>query len=80
MREEAFIGGGVSEIRITGEKIVQEGGAGAPMANDEDGRLIKGSASARLRYFAFGDAIEHEFHGTQSSSEKLSGRQFSVKL
>ncbi len=42
VREEALIGGGVSEIGIDREEVVQERGAGAPMADDEDGRRTRG--------------------------------------
>ena len=59
MGEEAFIGGGISEIGIDREQIVQERGAGAPMADDEDRRLIEGKRLGALSIFRFGEPIEH---------------------
>src|SRR5262245_63219838 len=59
MREEALIGRGVSEIGIEREEIVQEGRAGAPMADDEDGRKVERKRLGALSELRFGDPVEH---------------------
>ena len=41
VREEALIGGGIGEVRIDREQVVQQRRAGAPMADDEDRRRIE---------------------------------------
>ena len=81
MREEALEGGRISEIGIDREEIVQERGAGAPMADDEDRRRIE-----RQRFGALsGTSLRRsnrarEFHGTHRNSSSVSGMQLSVKL
>ena len=80
MREEAFEGGRIGEVGIDREEIVQQRGAGAPMADDEDRRLPSGTASARVGISLRRSNRAREFHGTQRNSSSVSGMQFSVKL
>ena len=59
MREEALIGGRISEVRIDREQIVQQGRAGAPMADDEDRRLVELEVLGGAPVLGLGDPIQH---------------------
>ena len=58
MREEALEGGRISEVGIDREEIVQQRGAGAPMADDEDRRRLQRDRLGGLLVLRLGEPIE----------------------